>query len=83
MAKLLRFKTDQDRVVEALEELLRIAKEGRIKGFVFAADLDDGDVATAWSNKQLMERAYLVTHLQADITYGVVEANLDRLIEYV
>ncbi|EJW14446.1 hypothetical protein M5X00_29950 [Paenibacillus alvei] len=83
MGTLVRFKTDQDHVVEALEDLLQRARDGQIKGFVFAADLDDGNVATAWSNRELMQRAYLVTHLQADITYGVIEANIDRLIEYV
>lgn len=83
MAKLLRFKTDQDRVIEALTELLERAKQGQIKSFVFAANLSDGDVATAWSNVQIMERAYLTTHLQADVTYGVIEANIDKLIEWV
>lgn len=83
MAKLLRFKTDQDRVIDALTELLERAKQGQIKSFVFAASLNDGDVATAWSNAELMERAYLITHLQSDITYGVIEANIDKLIEWV
>lgn len=83
MGRIFRFRTDQDHVVEALEDLLQRAKDGQIAGFVFAANLNDGNVATAWANEQLMSRAYLVTHLQADITYGVIEANIDRLIEYV
>lgn len=83
MAKILKFKTSQDNVVQALEQLLEYAKNGDIQGFVFAAKCPNGDIATSWSEVDVGGRSELNAHIQVDIMYAVVEANMDRLVEYI
>lgn len=83
MAKIVRFKTPQDNVVEALEFLLDQAKAGQVERFIFAAHCPDGNVATSWANADFGERCELIGHAQADVMYAMVEANMDKLIEYV
>jgi hypothetical protein len=83
MAKIIRFKTPQDNLVEALENLLEMAKKGEITNFIFASKCSDGNIATSWSNADVGERNELVAHLQIDVMYAVVEANMDRLVERI
>jgi hypothetical protein len=83
MAKVVRFKTPQDDVVETLEYLLEQARRGHMTGFVFAAKCPDGNIATSWANVDVGERNELVSHLQVDVMYAVVEANIDRLAERI
>lgn len=83
MAKIVRFKTKQDSVVEALEELLERANNGEIGEFVFAAQCPDGCIATSWSRADVGKRNELVSHLQIDIMYSVMAANMDQLVEFV
>ena len=83
MAKIIRLKTPQDDVVEALETLLERARDGEFTGFVFAAKCPDGNIATSWANVDVGERNELTAHLQIDVMYAVVEANIDRLVERV
>jgi len=52
-------------------------------GFVFAAKCPDGNIATSWANVDVGERNELVSHLQVDVMYAVVEANVDRLVERI
>ncbi|GAB7057351.1 hypothetical protein JCM16163A_41000 [Paenibacillus sp. YK5] len=83
MSKIVKFKTAQDNVVEALERLLQLAKDGEITGFIFAAKCPDGNIATSWSNVDVGARGELNAHVQVDIMYDVMAANMDRLVEYV
>jgi hypothetical protein len=83
MAKILHFKTPRDNVIEALEKLLQHAKDGDLTGFVFAAKCPDGNIATSWSEVDVGTRGELNSHLQIDIMYDVMAANMDRLVEYV
>lgn len=83
MAKIVKFKTTQDNVVEALEELLQKARDGEIKGFIFAAKCPDGNIATSWSEVDIGSRGELNSHIQVDIMYDVMAANMDRLVEYI
>jgi hypothetical protein len=83
MAKVIRLKTPQDNVVENLERILEMAKKGEITGFVLAAKCPNGEVATSWANTDVGERNELVSHLQIDVMYAVVEANMDRLVERI
>lgn len=83
MAKIVKFPSKERNVVEQLEFLLEKAKEGDIKRFVFAAELnqkeleedDQNLVATSWVNADVGERQYLLSHLQLDIVAAVVEVN--------
>lgn len=83
MAKIVHFPTDQDNVIRALEELLEIAKTGEIKSFVFAAKCESGDIATSHANTDVGTRGELASHIQVDVMYAVVEANVDRLIKLI
>lgn len=83
MAAIVKFKTPQDNVVEALEKLVEYAKNGEITGFIFAAKCPDGNIATSWSQVDIGARGELNAHLQVDIVYDVMAANMDRLVEYV
>lgn len=83
MSKIVRIKTPQDNVVEALEFLLERAKSGQVASFIFASHCPDGSVATSWANADFGQRCELIGHAQADVMYAMVEANMDKLIEYV
>lgn len=83
MAKILRYKTNQDDIIEALEGILERARNGDMTGFVFAAKCTDGNIATAWSRVDVGERNELTAHLQVDVMYAVMAANMDKLVEYV
>ena len=76
MSKIVRLKTPQNNVIEALETILEMAKQGEALNFVFAAKCPDGNVATSWCNADVGTRNELVAHLQMDIMMAVVEANL-------
>lgn len=83
MSKIVRFKTPQDQAIETLEELLARAKAGEFHQFIFAAQLDGAEIATTWCNSTVSKRQELLSHLQCDVMYAIVEANMDRLVEYV
>jgi hypothetical protein len=71
------FADPNDNVVGRIEELLEMAKNGEIVGFMAAAKLKDGDVATCWANVNLRERQEMVADQQIDIMYAVVVANFE------
>jgi hypothetical protein len=77
MAKIYRYKTSQNNCVRCLEDLLERAKRGEMMGFIFAANLPDGNVATSWAAVDIGERQYLLSHMQSDITMAIIEANAD------
>lgn len=83
MAKIIRFRTPQDNIVETLEDLLERAKSGEITSFVFAAKTPSGEVATSWANADVGTRNELTSHLQLDVVYAVMEANMDQLVERI
>ena len=83
MARIYRYKTSQNNCVKALEDLLGRARRGEMTGFIFAANLPDGNIATSWTNLDVGERTYLIAHIQSDITMAIIEANADRVAEAV
>lgn len=83
MSKIVRFRTKQDTVVGTLEELLEKARSGDIAAFVFAAKCPEGEIATSWANADMGLRQELISHQQVDLNYAIVEANVDKLIEWV
>ena len=74
------FKEPQDDAVMVLESLLEKAKRGEFTQFTFACVCQDGCVATAYANADLGTRATLISHMQCDIVYSMIEANMDRLV---
>lgn len=83
MSKIVRFKTPQDSTIESLEYILDQAKQGNILNFAFAANLTDGNIATSYAHADVGTKQVLIGHMQADVMYQVVQANIDKLIEYV
>lgn len=80
MAKIIRFPSEHKNVVEGIERLLEEAKNGNIKRFVFAAELNEQEngfnlVATSRANADVGMQQYLLAHLQADVTAAIVEVN--------
>lgn len=69
----------QEQIVENLEKILRRAKEGDIKSFVFCCRTADRTTATSWHDgdlhdMNLEERQALVSVMQQEITYTAVMA---------
>jgi hypothetical protein len=83
MAKIVRFRSKQDNLIESVEQLLERAKNGEFINYVFASKLPDGNIATGWCNADVGERNELCSHLEVDIMMSVVEANADRIIEWI
>ena len=83
MAKIYRYKTSQNNCIKALRELLERAERGEMTGFVFAANMPDGNVATSWANVDIGDRQHLIAHMQVDLNFGIVEANADRVADMV
>ena len=77
MAKILKISTPKGNVVEVLEEVLTLAREGNIKNITLAAEVTDTDtVITGYANVDAQEKQYLVSHIQSDIVIDIVKENL-------
>ncbi len=86
MAKIVKFFNEQEKeqaeLVEQLENLVEAAKAGNLKNVMFAGELSTGEVATGYCHLDLPERQYLSSHIQIDINFDVVRANIDQIIEF-
>jgi hypothetical protein len=81
MAEIVRFPSQQDKVIETMEDLLERAKRGEVRGFVFAAQTDEPNViATSWAQADFGKRAELISHLQLDLFFAFTQENIDRLL---
>lgn len=66
----------QDDIIKNLENLIEEAKNGNVVRYCIAAELKDGTVATGWTNADVGDRQVLVSHLQIDIMWKVIQVNL-------
>ena len=73
----------QQELIVHIEQLLQAAKDGDVTNVLVAANCTDGTIVTGYCNLDIGERQYLVGHVQTDIAFAVVEANVDRLIEHI
>ncbi|MFS0776249.1 hypothetical protein ABC255_09605 [Neobacillus sp. 3P2-tot-E-2] len=87
MAKVIKLfnKQEQDReaLVKHIEDFLEMAKNGELKNIMVAAEHIDNDILTGYCNLDVQEKQYMIGHFQADVTMAIVEANIDRLIEFI
>jgi hypothetical protein len=87
MAKVFRLFNDelakQEDLVSHIEQLLECAKSGEIKNILISAEQTTGDVLTGYCNLDVAEKQYMLSHIQVDINYQIVEVNVDKLIERV
>jgi hypothetical protein len=67
---------DQDEAIKGLEMLIEELKAGKVIRYCLAAELTDGTIATGWTNANVMQRQVLVSHLQIDIMWKIVQVNL-------
>lgn len=74
---------EQQELIQHIEDLLQAAKNGDIKNFLVSATNRDGDIVTGYCNLDIAEKQYLISHVQIDVNYQVVEANVDQLIEII
>lgn len=79
MAKIIHFPDKNKDLIEQLDFILQQAKEGKIKNYAFAAELqggeDEGVVATSYWNADVGTKQLLNSHIQIDIVAAVVEVN--------
>lgn len=87
MAKIVKFVSQEqatkEELIEHIEKLLEWAKNDEFDNVLIATKLKDGHVMTGYCNLDIGEKQYLNSHIQADINFEVVRANVDELIEYV
>lgn len=87
MAKITRFfnkeEENQQALVKHIEDLLLAAKNGEITNILFSATASDGNILTGYCNCDVGEKQYLLSHVQVDINYQGVQANISDLIEII
>lgn len=80
MAKIIRIDTPQSNIVDVLEKVLQLAKDGEIMNLALAAEHStNGEVLTGYANADVSERQYLISHIQSDITMAIVAANIEEV----
>lgn len=62
--------------VTNLEGVIRDIKSGDVASYCIAIAKKDGTVETGWANCNIVERQNLVSNMQIDIMWSVVQANL-------
>ena len=70
------FKKDgpQVELIEKLEEIVELAREGYFANFVFAGQrVADGEVATAFAQADPPKRTELIAHMQVEVVSDMVE----------
>lgn len=71
------FESKNDDIVTQIEVILERAKNGEFENFLFAGQMTDSKIGTAWANCDLPKRQELISHLQIDVITGVVLDNLE------
>jgi hypothetical protein len=83
MAKIIHFQNDNMDMETMIKDILERVHRGQLEQIVIAAKQKDDYVLTAYKNCDLIDRQYLISHLQADVTYDTIAGKMDELVEYV
>ncbi|MFJ7940931.1 hypothetical protein ACIQYG_20890 [Peribacillus sp. NPDC096622] len=78
MAKIIHFPNKDKDLIEQLEYITEQAREGKIKNYVFAAELqgeDEGLIVTSYYNADVGTKQLLNSHIYVDIVAEVVKVN--------
>lgn len=67
----------QDEVVDTLETILDMAKEGKITSFIASGILSTGEIFTSVSKADSVQEHTLIAYLQTTATMRVVNMNAD------
>lgn len=63
-------------MVETLEAILEMAREGKVQNFIAAGFMTDGNVFTTVSKADVIEHQTLNSYLQAMATTRIIQENL-------
>lgn len=74
-AEIIRFPCAAHDIADMLTELAELARQGRVTGVMFAANMAGGGVATAYKGVDLSERAVMLTHMQFDLIDSYINVN--------
>jgi hypothetical protein len=90
MSKIIRLDDKKESLVNYLKEILDMAEKGKIKKILTIAidesenvDTMKKDIMIGFYDLDLNEKYYLLSHLQAELSYKLVETNVDKLIEII
>lgn len=76
MPKIIKFKTENDRVVEFLEELIKEVKTHNINNVLVACkDIKGEAILTGYCNLSMGEKQELLGHIQIDIVKDMINQN--------
>lgn len=90
MAKVIQIDEKKDSLIKYLKKILTMAENGEISKILIASFMDNSEPENGACTKEVMtgfygldvfEMQYLVSVLQVDVNFKVVEANIDKLIE--
>jgi len=87
MAKIINFKSKEQKLAEWFKESFNFCKEQGCKTLLIAGKTADGEFVTGYFRMDLCEKQEAVGHLQADIMSGYMDdflqKNIGKYIEFV
>lgn len=90
--KIIKLDDKRKNIVNYIKNLLEYAQRGEIEKIAVVAILEDKekkldtmekDILLGFYNLSLNEKFYLMSHLQSELSYKLVEENVDNLIEII
>ena len=73
--------TTKDDMIKLLQQVISDIEDGKVINFCIAANLNDGTVGTGWANADVGTSQLLISHLEIDVMFRVVQINADRLTQ--
>jgi hypothetical protein len=90
MNKIIRIEDKQDSLVNYIKKILDMAEKGEIEKIMIASFMKNKvedccvpETLTGYYDLCELEKQYLISSLQTDLSYNVVKANVDDLIEII
>ncbi len=88
--KIIKLDDKRKNIINYIKNLLEYAEKGDINKIAIIAimennntDTMDKDILLGFYNLSLNEKFYLLSHLQAELNYKLIENNIDKLIERI
>lgn len=75
MGKIVHFRTDNDELVDWLENLIKDIKERKVDNIMIAAKESSGQIITGWKNLDWGTRQELISHMQIDVINTMIQEN--------
>lgn len=88
--KIIKLDDKRKNIINYIKNLLEYAEKGEINKIAVIAIMENNDIDTmgkdillGFYNLSLNEKFYLLSHLQAELNYKLIENNIDKLIERI